>query len=271
MHQLAEQVVRQQISVTGVQPKLSLELERGPGEARLTLVGLWGNFILKPPYALYPEMPEIEDLTMHLAEKAGIKTVPHTLIRLESGELAYLTKRIDRPGDGKKRAMEDFCQLAERATADKYKGSMELVARLIRQFSEQAQLDSVALFELTLFCFLTGNADMHLKNFSLWRTDEGISLTPAYDLLATKLLMPTDNEEFALSLNGKKSRLRSSDWKAFGNYLQLTDRQQQNVFTRLADRINKITKLVEISFLTPTTKEAYRQLLHERYERLFYS
>lgn len=270
MHELAEQVVRQQISVTGVQPKLSLELQVGSGHARLTLVGLWGNFILKPPYALYPGMPELEDLTMHMAQLVGIPTVPHTLIRLESGELAYLTKRIDRLSEGKKRAMEDFCQLSGRVTADKYKGSMELVARLIRQYSQQADLDCVTLFELTLFCFLTGNADMHLKNFSLWRTNEGMALTPAYDLLATKLLLPTDLEEVALPLNGKKSRFRPTDWHAFGNYLQLTQRQQANVFQRIDNRIRKVIRMIDYSFLTTDMKQAYQQLLLERYDLLFY-
>ncbi|MBO0939149.1 HipA domain-containing protein [Fibrella sp. HMF5335] len=270
MHRLAEQLVRQQISVTGVQPKLSLTLEGGMGQSRLTFVGLWGNFILKPPYALYPEMPEVEDLTMHLAQLFGIQTVPHTLIRLESGELAYLTKRIDRTDDRKKRSMEDFCQLAGRVTADKYKGSMETVAKLIKQYSQQPQLDAVTLFELTLFCFLTGNADMHLKNFSLWRSEAGIALTPAYDLLATKLLLPTDTEELALPLNGKKSRFRSTDWAAFGSYLQLTERQQANIFGRIMDRAKKVQPFVGRSFLTLTMKQAYGELFLERYDRLFY-
>lgn len=270
MHQLAEQVVRQQVSVTGVQPKLSLELQETTGQSRLTIVGLWGNFILKPPYALYPEMPEIEDLTMHLAQLMGIGTVPHTLIRLESGELAYLTKRIDRTENGQKKAMEDFCQLAERATSDKYKGSMELVARLVKLYSEQAELDLITLFELTIFCFLTGNADMHLKNFSLWRTKEGIALTPAYDLVATKLLLPADLEELALTLNGKKSRFRPADWEAFGNYLQLTPRQQSNVKKRFDDRLRKVMLLIDYSFLTHEMKLAYKQLLINRHDRLFY-
>ena len=171
MHELAEKIVRQHTTVTGVQPKLSLDLQASGGTSRLTLVGLWGQYILKPPSPEYPQMPENEDLTMHLAQVFSITTVPHTLIRLESGELAYLTRRIDRTGNGRKRGMEDCCQLAERLTADKYRGSMELVARTIRRYSSQAALDSVTLYELTLFCFLIGNADMHLKNFSLWRME----------------------------------------------------------------------------------------------------
>ncbi len=269
MRELAGQIIRQHIAVTGVQPKLSLDLQTVGGSSRLTLVGLWGRYILKPPHAPYPEMPENEDLTMHLAAIFGIATVPHTLIRLQTGELAYLTRRIDRADDGRKRAMEDFCQLAGRLTADKYKGSMELVARLIRQHSTQPALDLVTLYELTLFCFLTGNADMHLKNFSLWRTDhERVTLAPAYDLLATKLLVPDDQEELALPMNGKKSRLRPDDWAMFANYLGLTDRQRMNVFQRFSRRLPTVFDWIETSFLLPETKLAYRQLITERAERL---
>ncbi|MBD2756718.1 HipA domain-containing protein [Spirosoma validum] len=269
MHELAEQIVRQHITVTGVQPKLSLDLQTSEGMSRLTLVGLWGRYILKPPFPMYPEMAENEDLTMHLAQVFGIATVPHTLIRLQSGELAYLTRRIDRTDAGRKRAMEDFCQLAERLTADKYRGSMELVARLIRQHSTQATLDLVALYELTLFCFLTGNADMHLKNFSLWRPDEQrISLTPAYDLLATKLLLPADTEELALTLNGKKSRFRSDDWVTFAHYLGLTDRQRTNVHQRFRTRFATVFNWIDTSFLTNDSQQAYRQLITERARQL---
>ncbi|MVM40607.1 type II toxin-antitoxin system HipA family toxin [Spirosoma sp. HMF3257] len=269
MHELAEQIIRQHSSVTGVQPKLSLDLKPVDGSTRLTLVGLWGRYILKPPYERYPEMPENEDLTMHLASLFGITTVPHTLIRLQTGELAYLTQRIDRTDQGRKRAMEDMCQLAERLTADKYKGSMELVARLIRQYSTQAALDMVTLYELVLFCFLTGNADMHLKNFSLWRTSEKIiTLTPAYDLLATKLLIPEDLEELALTLNGKKSRFRTDDWLAFGTYLGLTDKQRTNVHQRFRRRLPTVFGWIEASFLATDTKQAYKQLINDRAQRL---
>lgn len=269
MHELAEQIVRRHTTVTGVQPKLSLDLQAVDDTSRLTLVGLWGRYILKPPYARYPEMPENEDLTMHLAEVFGIVTVPHTLIRLETGELAYLTRRIDRTDDGRKRAMEDFCQLAERLTADKYKGSMELVSRLIRQYSHQAALDLVTLYELMLFCFLTGNADMHLKNYSLWRADEGIiSLTPAYDLLATKLLVPDDVEELALTLNGKKSRFRDTDWIAFAQYLNLTDKQRSNVLSRFGKRLPAVFDWIDQSFLTAGSKQAYQTLINNRAQRL---
>jgi serine/threonine-protein kinase HipA len=146
---------------------------------------------------------------------------------------------------------------------------MELVARMIRQHSTQAALDLVTLYELTLFCFLTGNADMHLKNFSLWRPDaQTIALTPAYDLLATKLLLPTDMEELALNLNGKKSRLREADWLAFARYLGLTDRQRANVYQRFAKRLVDALAWIDTGFLTADSRAAYRNLLTERAQQL---
>ena len=99
---LAEQIIRAQTSLTGVQPKLSLNLDKHEGSNRLTIVGLWGDFIFKPQTERYPQLPENEDLTMHLAEAAKINVVSHSLIRLADGMLGYITRRIDRTKDGKK-------------------------------------------------------------------------------------------------------------------------------------------------------------------------
>ena len=206
---LAEAVVRQHIAVTGVQPKLSLSVAPAgaagqPG--RFTIVGaLDGEYILKPPTARYPHLPEVEDLTMHLAALARLPTVLHGLLRLEGGALAYVTRRIDRQ-KGRKLAMEDMCQLTERLTENKYDGSHEQIARALLKYSANPGLDVVNYYELVLFSFLTGNADMHLKNFSLLQMPgRGYGLAPAYDLVATALVNPADTEELALTSMAKKS------------------------------------------------------------------
>ena len=212
LEELAEKIVRRSITVPGVQEKLSLYLEdSGDSTGRLTLVGLWGDFILKPPVRKYPEMPEIEDLTMHLASMCGIPTVPHCLIRLQSGELSYITKRIDRCGNRKISHMEDMCQLTERLTEHKYRSSMENIAKAISKYSSHPMFDIITFFNTALFSFLTGNADMHLKNFSLYYENHAlVQLTPAYDLVATRLLISAkdDPEESALTLNGKKAKIK---------------------------------------------------------------
>lgn len=138
MEELAKQVVRSQIAVTGVQPKLSLDLSPQVSKEelrRFTIVGLWGGYILKPPSTKWQELPELEDVTMHLASLAKIAVVPHSLIRLQSGNLAYITKRIDR-NRKEKLHMEDMCQLTERLTEDKYRGSYEQIGKAILIFSQ---------------------------------------------------------------------------------------------------------------------------------------
>ena len=282
---LAEQVVRSQVSVPGVQPKLSLHLERArsvPGAgmqigipgAKFTIVGLWGEYIFKPPTEDYPELPEIEDLTMHLAEIEGIKTVPHSLIRFKSGELAYISRRIDRMGkSGKKIHMEDMCQLTERLTEDKYRGSMEQVGKTILKYSSNPGLDAVNYFELVVFSYLTGNADMHLKNFSLINSklrngEDVVTLAPAYDLVATKLLIPEDKEEMALPINGKKSNLMTKDFNELASRLSIEKAAIVNVYEGLRKIQKDFEEFIRRSVLSQISQEAYIDLISGRCSKL---
>jgi serine/threonine-protein kinase HipA len=272
LEKLAKKVIRSHITVPGVQAKLSLNLERrGKQVNYLTLVGLWGNYILKPPVARFPQMPEIEDLTMHLASFFKIGTVPHGLIPLQSGELAYITKRIDRIPDGIKLPMEDMCQLTGRLTEDKYKGSMEQVARAITKHSSNSLFDVIRFFEMAVFSFLTGNADMHLKNFSLICTpDEQMQLTPACDMLSTRLLIPesADAEEMALTLNGKKSNFKYADFEKFSGAIGLNQKQLENSFKRFKQNLPYALKFIEKGMLSEKTSEEFRDLIQERAVRL---
>ena len=244
--------------------------KKGGRPSKLTLVGLWGDYILKPPTANYPQLPENEDLSMHLADAFKIKVVPHSLIRLKSGELAYLTKRVDRDKKGKLH-MEDFCQLSERLTEDKYKASMEQVGKLILQYSSNPLLDALTFFEVTVFSFLIGNADMHLKNFSLLDYRNGMTgLSPAYDLLSTRLVIPVkdDNEEMALTLNGRKRNFKLQDFLVFGERLKLTEKQVQNSLKKFSKQLDKVLNFVDYSFLSADFKEEYKELVQKRAKRL---
>lgn len=257
--ELAREIVTASTTVPGVQAKLSLDISRGhAGEPkRFTIVGLWGRFILKPQTDRFANLPENEDLTMHMAEAAGIKTVPHSLIRFADGELCYITRRVDRTKKGAKIAMEDMCQLSERLTEDKYKGSYERIAKLIRQYSSAPLLDVVNFWEVVLFSWLTGNADMHLKNFSLFHPAENYMLTPAYDLLSTALAMPEDDEELALTLNGKKKRIKREDFENAMRDSGMEDNAIANIFARFTKVIPKWHELINASFLPPSLQEAY--------------
>lgn len=270
MTELAKSVVERSVAVPGVQPKLSMSLIKETQEhsdARLTVVGaLGGQYIFKPPSLHFREMPENEHVTMRIAEAFGIRVVPSSLIRLASGELSYVTKRIDRTENGKKIHMLDMFQITE--AFDKYKSSMEKVGKALDSYSNNTLLDKIFYFELAVFSFLTGNNDMHLKNFSMIESPSGWILAPAYDLLNVTIVLPEDTEELALTLEGKKRKLKKLHFEQLGKGLGLTDRQIQGVFKRLLKNKTKAFNWIDNSFLSEDMKTAYKGILKSRYERL---
>ncbi|WP_233276870.1 HipA domain-containing protein [Mucilaginibacter paludis] len=259
LKELAEQTINTRIAVTGVQPKLSVTLQKSGGQARLTLVGLWGEYILKPQQEQYPLMPETEDLTMHLASLFKIEVCEHTLLRATDGSLVYLAKRFDRV-KGKKIHVEDFCQLSELLTENKYKGSYERAGKLILKYCVNKGLDALSYFELVLFSYLTGNNDMHLKNFSLMHQETGIRLSPAYDLLNVNLLNPADDEELALTLNGRKRKISRKDFEILGNSLQIPEKAWRNSMRKFASMNNEVNSMIDASFLGMEEKERYKNI-----------
>lgn len=272
MAELAKDVVERSVAIPGVQPKLSMSLvkeTRESSDSRLTVVGaLGGGYIFKPPTDKYPEMPQNEHVTMRIAEAFGIKVVPSSLIKLASGELAYITKRVDRKETGEKIHMIDMFQITE--AFDKYKSSMEKVGKALGNYSDNTLLDKLFFFELTLFSFLTGNNDMHLKNFSMIESVSGWVLSPAYDLLNVIIINPDDKEELALTMEGKKKKLKLEHFKRFGEGLGLTGKQMDGVFKRLSDNKLIALKLIDNSFLSHEMNEAYKEVLEERYARFFH-
>lgn len=268
---LARHVIRSQTTLTGVQAKLSLDINKGgKNEAeRFTIVGLWGRYILKPQADRFAYLPELEDLTMHLAELARMQVVPHSLIRFADGELCYITRRIDRTADGNKLPMEDMCQLTERLTEHKYKGSYEQIAKTIRRFSSVPKLDMVNFWEQVVFSWITGNADMHLKNFSLYSAEQGrYELTPAYDMLSTALVMPEDTEELALTLSGKKRKIKKADFVASMQASGLEDKIIENIFNKYAKAKKKWFEFIEQSFLPGEMKEDFKTIIVEKLNKL---
>jgi len=273
---LAEQSVLRSATVAGAQTKLSLGLIRGDSSTspdRFTILGVWGSHILKPPTPNYPYMVELEDLTMHLAELSGIRTVPHGLLPMQDGTLAYITRRVDRLGKPggrkmKKLHMEDLCQLTERMTEHKYRGSHEQIAKAIQRFTTNPQLDVITFYEQVLFSFLTGNADMHLKNFSLLKDADGhYNLSPAYDLVPSTLLI-NETEELALTLNGRKSKLTRNDFETAMRAGGLNERAIANLFTRFAMALPKWKAFIPLGFVPEELKVKYVALIGERAARM---
>lgn len=269
LERLAIQAIKVQTSLTGVQPKLSLHLNEHDGSQRLTIVGLWGGFICKPQTLQFELMPETEDLTMHLAELARIDVVPHTLMRMADNSLCYLTKRVDRLSNGEKVAMEDMCQLTERQTEHKYKSSYERIAKAIVQYSSMPKMDVTNFFEVILFSWITGNNDMHSKNFSLYESIDGIiRLTPAYDMLNAVILNPKDDEELALTLNGKKKKLKRLDFISSGVIMGVEQKTIEHLIQKYVKLLPKIEEIIDRSFLNDELKDKYRTLIRERIDRL---
>lgn len=264
MDDLAAQVIKSQTTLTGVQPKLSLNLDKHKDSQKLTIVGLWGGYIFKPQTERFAMLPENEDLTMHLAEIAKLKIVPHTLIRMKDGSIGYLTKRIDRTKNGEKIAMEDMCQLTERQTEHKYRSSYEQIGKAIRKYSAFPQLDMVDFLELVYFSWLTGNNDMHLKNFSLYSPAGEPVLTPAYDLLSAAISNPADDEELALNLNGKKKHIKDSDFIAAFKTCGVPEIVFDRIKKKYIDLLPKFEEEIQNSFLSEEIKASYVDLLHCR-------
>ncbi len=270
MEELARDVVERSVSVPGVQAKLSLSLIRETkeqNEPRLTVVGaLGGNYIFKPPVSRYPEMPQNEHLTMRIAEAFKLQVVPSSLIRLASGELSYISRRIDRTGNDEKIHMLDMYQIT--GAYDKYKSSMEKVGKALHSYSQNPVLDNIFFFELSLFCFLTGNNDMHLKNFSMIKSTSGWKLAPAYDLLNVSVLLPDDPEELALSIEGRKKKFKKADFEKLGKRLELSDKQIDSAFKRMIKYKPSAFIWIEKSFLSASMKKAYKDLIDRRYSQL---
>ena len=273
MSELARQVIRTSSSVTGVQAKMSLDVNRcGKHEpAKFTIVGLWGKYIFKPQSGHYPCLPELEDLTMKMAEAAHIRTARHTLIRLADGELGYLTLRMDRGQKGEKISMLDMCQLTNRLTEHKYYGTYQQLAETVKKYSSAPMLDVQRYWEVVLFSWITGNSDMHCKNFSLIDTGGGeYALAPAYDLLAVLLADPADTEEMAMSFavgGGKSGFDRSTFMTAFtqsGIPVAVADK----MIERMKGNLPRWQELISESFLPEKMKTDYCLLLSKRIDLL---
>ena len=271
INDLAQVIVANSTTVTGVQSKLSIDLQQdNTGEPqRLTIVGLMGRYILKPQTERFERLPEIEDLSMHLAEIAKIPTVPHALIRFVDGELNYITRRIDRTDDGQKLPMEDMCQLSGKLTEQKYQGSYELIAKIIEQYSSLPQLDKINYWQQVVFSWIIGNADMHLKNFSLYspRTGQYV-LSPTYDQVSTKIVMPEDTEEMALSLNGFKKKLLVYDFREAMYSTGITEVVTNRILSDFSKFRDKWFACIDSSFISDDQKKNYKALIDSRLDVL---
>ena len=272
---LADESTGRGFTVPGVQKKISLHLESAGRKPRLTLINYPTGYILKPQTGIYEALPEAEYLVMQMAAKTGISTVPFALIYLDSSHssLAYITKRIDRilparshPGT-ELLAMEDFCQLDQRMTEDKYRGSYERCSKVISRYSQMPGIDLSELFLRIVFSFVTGNSDMHLKNFSLIETAPGNQkyvLSPAYDMLPVNVIVPEDTEQLALTLNGKKHNIHRNDFLKFAAVSGIPHDAACKMIDKIQSMKDTYLSLCAESYLPDVLKERFSCLIEER-------
>lgn len=272
LSKLATVVVKSRTTVTGVQAKLSMDLEHdNTGRPqRLTIVGVMGGrYILKPQAEQFEHLPEVEDLTMHLAEIAGIATVPHSLIRFDDGELNYITRRIDRTNVGRKLPMEDMCQLSGKLTEQKYQGSHEMITLLIKKYSTAPMLDIVNYWQQVVFSWIVGNADMHLKNFSLIGDGKGLySLAPTYDQVSTKLVMPEDTDELALPVNGFQKKILPMDLVQAMENTGVSNKVIERILKHFTLVTDKWNKYIDASFISESQKQTYKKIITKHIDQL---
>ena len=252
------------MSIQGVQPKLSTILNIR--DERFEIVDRGGKYILKPQHQIFLQMPENEDLTMRLAELIDLEVPIHGMIWSKDNSLTYFIKRFDRKGQNDKIPVEDFAQLAGLSRDTKYNYSMEKVVKLFNKYCTFPAIEKVKLFKLVVFCFLIGNEDMHLKNFSIINKDGKIELSPCYDLVNSTIEYKKQDEEIALPLRGKKKKLTKN---ILINYFgkercELTDKVIDKVLGKITSAVPQWRELINISFLSPDMIKKYNDLLNSR-------
>lgn len=252
------------MSVQGVQKKLSAQLKITEG--CFEIVDQKGHYILKPQSDLYPELPENEALTMSLAKTIALEVPVHGLVYSKDNSMTYFIKRFDRVGHNKKLALEDFAQLSGGDRHTKYNSSMEKVVSVIENFCTFPKIEFVRLFKLTLFNYLIGNEDMHLKNFSLITRDNKIALSPAYDLLNSTIAQKNAKEEIALPIRGKKNNITKRDiFEYFGSErLGLNSKVIDGIQEEFQQAIPGWKQMIGNSFLSQEMQEKYIHLLEAR-------
>ena len=250
------------MSISGVQEKVSVRLSADG--SKLEVAKSAGRYILKPEPMRFSALPQNEHLTMCLASLVGIETPPFGLTRLKDGALAYVIKRFDRLDNGAKLAVEDFCQLSESRLKDKYNGSAEQCVRILRKYASEPLVETRKLFQLFLFGWWVANGDMHLKNISLMTHPDGTrKLTPAYDLVCTRVAMPRD-DAVALSVGGRNRKFTRRKWLDFAEYCQLPKKAAERLLDVQIDALDKAMETVQRSYLPDKKRDVYEKVLRER-------
>ena len=267
---MATNQLNKKLAIAGVQKKLSLDLTEENGKTyRMTFTNLWGRFIFKPK-GEPPHLPENEHLCLKLAESAKIQIEKGALIPTSSGELGFIAVRFDRDLHHNEYHQEDFCQMLNKESFKKYNGSLEQVGKILKKHSDFPGDNLYRLYELTIFNFIIGNVDAHLKNLSLvYETENGLNklLSPGYDLISTDLFIHDDNEESALAINGKKNKLSKLDFLSLAQNLGVSAKTHERIISNFKNLLPTWDKLIETSFLETNKKTEFKKIIRKKLER----
>ena len=251
------------MSISGVQPKLSVKLSDKAGDPHLEVTGEGGQYILKPQVQAFANLPENEELCMTIAEDIGIDVPAHCLVHLKDKSLAYVVKRFDREGR-RKIHQEDFAQILEKQ--DKYSGSVEEIARKLKVVADVPGLDVQLFFERIVFNFLIANGDAHMKNYSVIYDEQGrVRLAPVYDLVCSRIVLPNEANDSALTIQGRKSKIRRKEMDLLADNLEIPQKVR---FTRFAGQKENFRKRIAESLLPKDLAQSFEKLLIERFQRL---
>lgn len=253
------------MSISGVQVKASVKLNKR--ENIIEIVQLGGTHILKPEPGEYPELPQNENICMNMAEMLGINVPPHGLFCMADKKVCYIIRRFDRDAHGQKIHVEDMAQLLGLPSDSKYESSLEKAGTAILKYSKRPYLDLIDFLERVIFCFLIGNGDMHLKNWSLVSIDGNYQLSPCYDLISSKLYLPYEDES-ALTINGKRNKLQFSDFAGLAAYLKIEERSFNNIIDKMKNSKAAILKILDEDPIGFTRTGQLREIILERYKRL---
>jgi len=253
------------MSISGVQIKASVKLNKR--ENIIEIVQLGGTHILKPEPGEYPELPQNENICMNMAEMLGINASPHGLFYMADKKVCYIIRRFDRDAHGQKIHVEDMAQLLGLPSDSKYESSLEKAGSAILKYSKRPYLDLIDFLERVIFCFLIGNGDMHLKNWSLISIDGNYQLSPCYDLISSKLYLPYEDES-ALTINGKRNKLQLSDFTGLAAYLKIEERSFNNSIDKMKNSKAAILRILDEDPIGFTKTAQLREIILERYKRL---
>lgn len=281
------QTPTERLSISGIQTKMSLRLNGN----RLELTEAGGQYILKPiPHGEYQNLdavPVNEHLTMQIARQVfGMSVAENALVTFSDGEMAHLVRRFDVREEAPPRLQEDFAQIAQRSEEThgknyKYDFSYEEIGELIQQHVPAHRVEMEKYVQLVIFNYLIHNGDAHLKNFSLIRNDEygDYTLTPAYDLLNTRLHLPNESrmaldlfkDDFETESYQKNAFYAYDDFHEWGLRLKLNEKRLTRMLQSFRECETAVISLVDRSSLSEQCKDLYKEHVRDRIKALSYS